>query len=254
LVLNLFLFAITGAVLELSQLKEICISGPALVMRARQLTWRLTQNIADKINSSPGIKSVATDDTEIHKRNAGARAVSFVDLNLRKPAYEFISGAPTGRKTSEAGAEALVLSLKESGINFVGMRGGSSDNAPNARNTVFDFFSLAQREVHGTAVGPDGDALLTIFNGVPVRCIWVGSGVQILHLLFNNFRKASFGSKGGMDEASGGQLPFKWNAVIRSDQQVSKGMSVYRILLIDFFGGNKGFWTTLMTEENEGRW
>ena len=57
-----------------------------------------------------------------------------------------------------------------------------------------------------------------------------------------------------MDTPTLGQLPYKLNAVLRSDQHVSgRGMSIYRVLLNDFFKG-RDFWSVVMTEENEGRW
>lgn len=256
LVLNLFLSAIIGEVLDISFLKQICINGHSLVTRARQLTWRIQQNIAEKINSSPGISTVATDDTEIHNVNAGARADSYFDVALDRPVYEIIDGSPTGRKTSDAGAAALVQSLKVRSItSFTKQRGGSSDNAPNASNTIFEFFDLSQTEAHGIALGPDGGAVVTMFNGIPVKCVWIGSGVHILHLLNGHFRKQSFGVKSGMDDPSGGQLPFKWDRVMRSDQRVSgRGTSIYQVLRNKFFGGKGRFWSSLMTEDHEGRW
>jgi hypothetical protein len=57
-----------------------------------------------------------------------------------------------------------------------------------------------------------------------------------------------------MEDPSGGQLPYKWDRVLRSDQQVSgRGTSIYQYLLNKFFGGI-GFWSKRMTEEHEGRW
>jgi hypothetical protein len=62
---NLFVFAMIGEWLEITKMKQLCINGPALTTRARQLTWRLQQNMAAKINAAPGAHSVAKDDTEI---------------------------------------------------------------------------------------------------------------------------------------------------------------------------------------------
>jgi len=254
LVLNLFIFAISGELLDVAQLKQICITGCALVTRSRQITWRLQQVATEKINSAPGISTVATDDTTINNCNAGSRAISYVNIKERRPVYECLSVAPTGRKTSEAGAAALVKALKDRGIKFDRQRGGSSDNAPNASNTIFEFFRLSQAEVHGVALADDGNVAVTIFNGVHVRTVWFGSGVHILHLLNDHFRRASFGNKTDMNDPSGGQLAFKWNAILRSDNQVSgRGTSTYQVQLNDFFGC-KGPWSKKMTEEHEGRW
>ena len=119
---------------------------------------------------------------------------------------------------------------------------------------ISEFFDLDQKEVNGDALDPDGNAVVSLFNGVPARVVWFGSGLHIWHLLNGHFRSNSFGVKIGMDSPTPGQLPFKWNAILRSDQQVSgRGMSSFRVMLNAFFGGS-GFWSLVMTEEHEGRW
>ena len=78
-----------------------------------------------------------------------------------------------------------------------------------------------------------------------------GSRLHLWHLLNGHFRSNSFMVKIGMDSPTPG-LPFKWNAILRSDQQVSsRGMSSFRVMLKTFFGGS-GFWSLVMTEEHEG--
>ena len=200
LVSSLFVMVMTGELLDINKMKQLCITGPALVTRARQLTWRLQKSIAAKINAAPGVHSVATDDTEIAKCNAGSRAVSFVDVDKKRPDYEHVSCTPTGRKTSTAGALALVDSIKEKQITFTNQQGGSSDNAPNALLMISQFFDLAQQEVNGADI-------VTIFNGVPLRCICVGSQVHILHLANGHFRDNSFGSKVGHGHTNSGPTP-----------------------------------------------
>ena len=254
LVFNVILFAITGEVYDIPRMKQICITGSSLGLRSRQVFWRLRKDIAEKINSAAGVKSVATDDTEIRNINAGSRALSFFDRESDKPKYEIIDVSPTARKTAIAGSEALARAFKKKDLSFHGIRGGSSDNAPNASNMVYDFFDECMKELR-KEYGLEDDEPPMFVNGVVPRCVWIGSGTHILSLLANGFRKESFGQKIGMDSPSGGQLPYKWSAVLSSDQRTSaRGTSVYQRLLIRFFGGPFGFWTRKITEENESRW
>ena len=251
IVFSFILFAITGEVYEVSQMKQICITGSSLVLRSRQLLWRLHQDIASRINSAPGVRSVATDDTEINHINAGSRAIAYFDTESNMPKIEIIGTSPTSRKTAEAGAEALARDFKNRAISFAGVNGGSSDNASNASKAILDFFDLCINELKKV----NKDAQEVLVNGVTPVAVWVGSGVHILSLFSNEFRKCSFGEKTGMDEASGGQLCYKWGAVLRSDQRVSgRGLSVYQINLNKFFGRSIGFWNNKITEENEAQW
>lgn len=255
IVFSYILFAITGEVYDISEMKQICITGGSLVLRSRQLLWRLYQDIAIKINSAPGVKSVATDDTEINHTNAGSRAMSYFDTESNMPKIEIVGTSPTSRKTSEAGAEALARDFNKRSLNFVGVYGGASDNAPNAAKMINDFVDLCLKDVLKELKKTNNDVQEILVNGVSPVAVWVGSGTHILSLLSNEFRKKSFGEKTAMDEASGGQLPYKWGAVLRSDQRVSgRGVSVYQVNLKKIFGRPIGFWNNKITEENEARW
>ena len=105
------------------------------------MLWRLHQDIASRINSAPGVRSVAIDDTEINHINAGSRAIAYFDTESNMPKIEIIGTSPTSRKTAEAGAEALARDFKNRAISFAGVNGGSSDNASNASKAILDFLT-----------------------------------------------------------------------------------------------------------------
>ena len=249
-------FLYVGVPLTKEEAAGLTIGGDSLVQRDRQLTWAVKQQEVSDINSSKSLISASSDDTDHFGSNCGSRNVVFFDENLHAPRTVRVSGFPTNRKTASAGAQALYQSLRSIGINTDGrLVGGSSDNAPNARNAIFEAVDIADEFANGR--DENGEIVRPVTNGVERRVVWVGSLVHILHLCMNNFRKDSFGAKsGGIGDASPGQLCYKWRKILTSDQRTSaRGVSsVYLRLLVDFFNGQKGFWCKLPTEENEGRW
>lgn len=243
-----------GAPLTKQEAAQLTIGGDSLVNRARQLKWALNQQAVQKINNAPGVKSLAGDDTEIDSANCGSRCIGYFDEDSNAPASHPLSGAPTGRKTSDAGASALISACQEDAISTDAVSAGSSDNAPNAKNSIFEAVDKADDLANGR--DGNGEIIRTVTNGVLREAVWTGSQVHIHHLGMGHFRKKSFGAKtGGVDDASAGQLCYKWGAILSSDQKASvRGVSsIYLCFLVQFFGG-KGFWCKLLTEENEGRW
>jgi len=248
-------FLYVGDPLSKEEAVRLTITGDSLVQRCRQLKWAVKQEEAYEVNNSDGSLSGCSDDSEKGGSNCGARMLVFWSIKLNRPVLVRIGGDPSNRKTALAGAEAYVQAVRALGFSLDRFVGGSSDNAPNARNAMYEAVDIADALANGR--DENGDAIRHVTNGVQRHAVWVGSLVHILHLCMNNFRKCSFGAKSGaIDEASPGQLCYKWRRVLTSDQRTSvRGVSsIYLRLLVDFFRGAKGFWCKLPTKENEGRW
>jgi hypothetical protein len=123
-----------GTHLTKDEAAKLAISGDSLLCRARQIQWALTKRRAvDQINCSIGVKSAAGDDDGIKKTNCGFRCLGYFDEDLNAPASYPLYGLPTGRKTSEAGASALIKGCHDKEISTVDVSEGFSENALNAR-------------------------------------------------------------------------------------------------------------------------
>jgi hypothetical protein len=93
----------------------------------------LTKRAVDKISCSPGVKSVAGTDSEFNNANRESRCLGHFDEDLNAPSSYPLSGLPTGRKISDAGASALIKGYKDKKISTVDVSAESSNNAPNAK-------------------------------------------------------------------------------------------------------------------------
>jgi hypothetical protein len=184
--------------------------------------------------------------------------VYFFNFALDAPESLALPSPPVGAKDAAHAAGALMDSCQTAGISTVGTQGGCSDNAPNAANTIAGFFKLTEQDANG--VDGNGETIGTIINGVVKRLLFVGSPMHQLHLFFEHWRAASVGGKTDMNDANHLQMVYKFGAVVRSDQRISKSgscNSLYQAIINEVFGGHaqaKGWWSIIVAQEHEGRW
>ena len=246
-----------GEAPEPREFKRLCIAGKSHKQRVRQLTWRLRQHTVELVNAS-GVKFVSCDLTGLDGVELNSQHVYYFNFKTNAPDFYPLPSPPVGAKDAAHGAAALMESCQATGVSTLGTQGGCSDNALNARNTVAGFYDLTEKDANG--VDANGEVVRTIVNGVVKRLLFVGSPIHQLHLFFKHWREASVGGKTDMHDPNHLQMVYKFGAILRSDQRISKSgscNSLYQAIMNEVFGGHpkaKGWWSTIVAQEHEGRW
>jgi len=248
---------VSGEAPDPQELKQICIAGKSHKQRVRQLTWRLRQHKVGQVNASL-VKFFSCDLTGNNGVEMNSQHVYYFREDTDAPEAYPLPSLPVGAKDAGTCAEALTESCWAAGVSTHGTQGGCSDNAPNARNTIAAFFDLTERDANG--VDENGEVVRTIVNGVVKRLLFVGSPIHQLHLFFQHWRAASVGGKTDMHDPNHLQMVYKFGAILRSDQRISKSgscNSLYQAIMNEVFGGHpkaKGWWSAIVAQEHEGRW
>ena len=239
------------------EFKGLCIGGKSHTQRVRQLTWRIMQNKVELVNASE-VKFFSIDMTGLGGTEMNSQHVYFFNSALDAPDSLPLPSPPVGAKDAAHAAGALMDSCQTAKVSTVGTQGGCSDNAPNAANAIAGFFKLTEEDANG--VDNNGETIGTIVNGVVKRLLFVGSPIHQLHLFFQHWRAASVSGKTDMHDPNHLQMVYKFGAILRSDQRVSKSgscNSLYQAIMNEVYGGHpqaKGWWSAIVTQEHEGRW